>query len=117
MSKTKQLSKAEQEKEKRMASNALEIPPMVRMQTTNMVIRSLSMCMDRHGLPYKSTKGSLVGRIQVIQINGCNCAVIDYPREGISFLIEPSGMVMARNNGHMPAKLPLLQQPEVAFSE
>ena len=120
MSETEQLSKTEQEKERRIGANALDIPPMVRMQTTNLVIRSLAMCIDRHGLPFKSTKGSLVGTIQVIQINGCNCAVIDYPGhrhgKGLSFLVEPSGMVMIKADG-MPAKLPLMVNPEVAFQE
>lgn len=121
MSKTEQLSN-EQKKERRLGANALDIPPIVRMRTTNLVIRSLAMCIDRHGLPYKSTKGSLVGSIQVVQINGCNCAIIDYPGhragKGMSFLIEPSGMVMIKDEGgDMPAKLPLMVKPEVAFQE
>jgi hypothetical protein len=112
----------EQQKERRIGATALEIPPLVRARTTNHVIRSLAMCIDRHGLPYKSTKGGLVGSIEVVELNGCTCAVIDYPGhragKGMSFLIEPSGMVMIKaDNGGMPAKLPLMCTPEVAFQE
>ena len=110
----------EQQKERRIGATALEIPPMVRARTTNHVIRSLSMCIDRHGLPYKSTKGSLVGSIEVVELNGCTCAVIDYPGhragKGMSFLVEPSGMVMIKDDGD-PPKLPILVRPEVAFQE
>ena len=119
MNETKQLSQSEREKEIRLGSTTLEIPPMVRVKTTNHVIRSLAMCIDRHGLPYKSTKGSLVGTIRVVELNGCSCAVIDYPGhragKGMSFLIEPSGMVMIKDNGETPVRLPIMVTPEVAF--
>lgn len=116
-----QATRLEEEREKRISATALEIPPMIRMQTTKQVARSLAMCIDRFDVPYRSVKGSEIGTIEHVNLNGMNCAAITYPGhrsgKGMEFLIIPSGQVLMRAHRDGLGKMPIFVDPEVAFGE
>lgn len=121
MSKMSELSIAEQNNKRELADIALHIPPMIRVQVTVFVAKSIAMCIQRHGLPYESVKGSEIGTIDVVDINGCKCGLVTYPGKrrgyGMAFLIEPSGQVMWKKCDPGIQELPRFIDPEKAFQE